>query len=295
MSNPTISAFPARSKLSRDSRSRRNATRLLTRLVLVALAGAAAPAWAQTVPLGAASSFSVLGASAVTNTGPTVLGADLGISPNNATSVTGFPPGIVLGATHFADAVALQAQNDLTAAFTTITTQRPCGTTISADLGGTTLAPGVYCTPPATSIGLTGTLTLDAQGDPNAVFIFKVGSTLTTASASRILLINGGSSCNIFFQIGSSATLGTGTSFLGNILAQDSITVTTGAGTNGRLLARTAAVTLDTSTVSVCGAVVGAPNFASTRIVPTLSQWALLLLGALLAPLGIVAIRRQSI
>jgi len=218
------------------------------------------PTLAATAPdLGQAKSFGVLAASAVTNTGPSVIIGDLGISPNNASSVTGFPPGQVIGATHFADAVALQAQNDVTTAYNDLASQG-CNTTISADLGGMTLIPGVYCSPPASSMGLTGTVTLDAQGNPNAVFIFQIGSTLTTASNSLVRVINGGQSCNVFWQIGSSATLGTGTTFAGNILALASITLTTGASANGRALARTGAVTLDGSTVSVCSPASNTPT-----------------------------------
>jgi hypothetical protein len=219
------------------------------------------PTVAATAPtLGQAASFGVLAASAVTNTGPSVVAGDLGISPNNASSVTGFTfstppgPGQVLGTPHFADALALGAQNDVTTAYNNLAGQA-CGTTISADLGGSTLPPGVYCS--GSTMGLTGTLTLDAQGDPNAVFIFQVGSSLTTASAASVSVINGGNSCNVFWQIGASATLGTGTTFVGNILALASITVTTGASVNGRALARTGAVTLDSSAVSVCSGVAG--------------------------------------
>jgi uncharacterized repeat protein (TIGR01451 family) len=221
------------------------------------------PTLAATAPnLGQANSFGVLAASAVTNTGPTVITGDLGISPNNGSSVTGFPPGLVIGATHFADAVALGAQNDVTTAYNTLAGQA-CNTTISADLGGTTLGPGVYCS--ASSMGLTGTLTLDAQGDPNAVFIFQIGSTLTTASNSSVRVINGGQSCKVFWQIGSSATLGTDTVFVGNILALTSITLTTRTTVSGRALARTGAVTMDSNTVSVsvCGA---------TTVTPTLGK-----------------------
>lgn len=206
-------------------------------------------AMAQTVPLGTAAPFGVLAASAITSTGPSVVLGDLGISPNGSSSVTGFPPGQVIGTTHFADAVALQAQNDLTTAYNNVAA-RPCGTVITADLGGRTLFPGVYCA--ASTMGLTGTLTLDAQGDPNAEFIFQTGSTLITGSASTVQMINGGQNCNVYWQIGSSATLGTGTNFIGNILAQASITLTTGSNASGRLLARTGAVTLDGSSVSVC-------------------------------------------
>lgn len=205
--------------------------------------------WAQTVPMGTSSSYGVLAGSAITNTGASVITGDLGISPSNASSVSGFPPGLVTGTTHFADAAALQAQNDLTTAYNNAA-GRACGTTISADLGGSTLVPGVYCS--ASSLGLTGTLTLDAQGNPNAVFVFQAGSTLTTASGASVLVINGGQNCNVFWQTGSSATIGTGTSFVGTILALDSITLTTGATAAGRALARNGAVTLDTSNITVC-------------------------------------------
>lgn len=213
-----------------------------------------APVSAQTVDLGTAGGFAVLGASAVTNTGPTVIVGDLGISPNNASSVTGFPPGQIIGATHFADALALSAQNDTTTAYD-ILAGRACDTTVSGDLGGSTLTPGVYCS--ATSMALTGTLTLDAQNDPDAVFVFQIGSTLTTASASSVQVINGGQHCNVFWQVGSSATLGTGSSFIGNILALASITLTTGTSASGHLLARTGAVTLDDGLVSVCSLLPG--------------------------------------
>jgi ice-binding like protein/exosortase sorting signal-containing protein len=229
------------------------------------------PTLAATAPgLGQATSFGVLGASAVTNTGPTVITGDLGISPNNGSSVTGFPPGLVIGATHFADAVALGAQNDVTAAYNTLAGEA-CNTTISADLGGTTLVPGVYCS--ASSMGLTGTLTLDAQGDPNAVFIFQIGSTLTTASNSSVRVINGGQSCNVFWQIGSSATLGTDTVFVGNILALTSITLTTRTTVSGRALARTGAVTMDSNTVSVsvCGATTSTPTLGKAFSPATIS------------------------
>ena len=210
---------------------------------------------AQTVPLGSAASFGVIAGSAVTSTGPTVILGDLGLSPNGASSVTGFtfstPPGagLVIGTTHFADAVALTAKNDALAAYNTLA-GRACGTTISGDLGGRTLTPGVYCS--ASSMGLTGTLTLDAQGNRNAEFIFQLGSSLTTASASQVRLINSGQSCNVFWQIGSSATLGTGSSFAGNILASSSVTMTTGTSNSGRVIGFNGAVTLDGSNVTVC-------------------------------------------
>ncbi len=227
----------------------RAGTRIRSSLVFAALICVASLASAQTVPLGTATPFAVLGASAVTNTGPTVVTGELGISPNGSSSVTGFPPGSVVGATHFADAVALSAQNDTTTAYNTLA-GRACGTTISADLGGSTLTPGVYCS--GSTMGLTGALTLNAQGDPDAVFVFQLGSALTTASGASVNIINGGQACNVFWQVGSSATLGTGTSFAGNILALVSITMNTGANLSGRALARTGAVTLDDSDVTVC-------------------------------------------
>ena len=155
-------------------------------------------AWAQAAPpLGTVAGFSVLGASAVTSTGPTIVTGALGISPGNASSVTGFPPGTVVGTTHFADAVALQAQNDTATAYVDLA-GRPCPNVLTGtNLGGLTLTPGVYCF--ATSAQLTGALTLNAQGNPNAVFIFQIGSTLTTASASSVNMINGGSGCNVFW------------------------------------------------------------------------------------------------
>ncbi|WP_405087409.1 ice-binding family protein [Microbispora sp. NBC_01389] len=204
------------------------------------------------VPLGTAANFAVLAGTTVTNTGATVVTGDLGVSPGSA--VTGFPPGVVNGTIHAADATAAQAQTDLTAAYTDAAA-RPVDAVLPTDLGtiGTPVAPGVYASASGT-FAITGNLTLDAQGDPNAVFIFKTASTLVTASASTVTLIGGAQACNVFWQVGSSATLGTGSSFVGNILALTSITVTTGVTVNGRTLARNGAVTLDTDTItrSVC-------------------------------------------
>jgi hypothetical protein len=256
------------------------------------------PTLAATAPdLGAASSFGVLAASAITNTGPTIITGDLGISPSDLSSVVGFTfssspgPGQVIGVTHFADAAAVAAQNALTAAYNDLAGQA-CDTTISADLGGSTLTPGVYCS--ASSLGLTGTLTLDAQGDPNAVFIFQAGSTLTTASNSLVRVINGGQSCNVFWQIGSSATLGTGTSFAGNILALASITLTTGASSNGRALAQTGAVTMDTNAVSATCSLIPPPPPGGAAGIPTLSEWAMIMLAGLLVLFGVAKIRRHA-
>lgn len=202
---------------------------------------------ATNVNLDGACPFAVLAGSAITNTGPTVLNGELGIHPNNASSVTGFPPGIVNGATHFADAVALQAQNDLTDAISQANSL-PVDANLTGQVlgsGGTvlTLTPGVYKFD--TSAQLNGNLILDGAGD----YVFLIGSTLTTASASSITLINGATANQVYWVVGSSATLGTTTAFQGNILAIASITVTTGATVNGNLLAK-AAVTLDSNTIN---------------------------------------------
>jgi len=223
-----------------------------TYICLLTIIGlAASPVFAQ-ISLGTAQNFGVLGGSAVTNTGATTVNGNVGVSPGS--SVTGFPPGIVVGgAIHSNDAVAMQAQNDLTTAFNNIA-GTPCTVDLTGqNLGGLTLTPGVYCF--TSSAQLTGALTLDALGSPNALFLFKMGSTLTTSTGSSVAMINsGGNSCNkVFWQVGSSATLGTGSTFVGDILALTSITLTTGANTNGRTLARNGAVTLDTNNVNTCG------------------------------------------
>jgi hypothetical protein len=175
-----------------------------------------------------------------------IINGNLGLSPG--TSVTGFPPGIVNGTQHVTDAAAGQAQLDLGTAYTNLSQTIDVDLT-GQNLGGLTLIPGVYGF--SSSAQLTGTLTLNAQGDPNSVFIFLIGSTLTTASNSIVHVINGGSNCNVFWKVGSSATLGTATAFVGNILALTNITLNTSANVKGRLLARNGAVTLDTNNVSL--------------------------------------------
>ena len=225
--------------------------------VILAVSLTPSPALAQ-ISLGTAQGFGVLGGSTVTNTGPSAITGDVGVSPGS--SITGFPPGVVVGSIHAADATAAQAQTDLTNAYNAAA-GTACNTDLTGqDLGGLTLTPGVYCFD--SSAGLTGTLMLDLQGNPDAFFLFKTGSTLTTASTSAVVLLNSGASnCppNIFWQVGSSATFGTGSSFIGNVLALTSITLTTAADLDGRALARNGAVTLDTNTISPCGAILPCP------------------------------------
>jgi type VI secretion system secreted protein VgrG len=192
------------------------------------------------------------------------------------TAITGFPPATITPpfTTFVADAVALQAQNDLSAAYNAAAGFAPNQTLTGQDLGGLTLTPGVYFF--ASSAQLTGVLTLNNEGNPDAVFVFQIGSTLTTASDSSIITINAGSAAgvtpgiSVFWQIGSSATLGTGTDFEGNILANTSITADTGATVDGRLLAKNGAVTLDDNTITAPPAeVIGGipvPDPASTLL-----------------------------
>jgi hypothetical protein len=252
------------------------------------------PSLAMAQSLGAAEAFAVLGGSAVTNTGPSVIRGDLGLSPNNLSSITGFPPGLVYGTTHAADGVALAAQNSATTLYNTL-----AGQAVTVDLSGQvlgsggsvpTLTPGVYFF--SSSAQLTGALILNAGGNPNATWVFQIGSSLTTASGSSVVMSNGGSPCNVFWQVGSSATLGTTTSFLGNIVALTSITLNTGANVTGRTLARNGAVTLDTNNIdaTVCGAPVTPP-----QPVPTLPGWALIALMALLALAGFEVMRRRAV
>lgn len=210
--------------------------------------------------LGMTQSFAVLAGSTVSNTGSSVVTGSIGLSPG--TVVSGFPPGLVIGGTiQAATAAALQAQTDNTAAYLALAGQGCTQTLTGQDLGGMTLTPGTYCF--STSAQLTGTLTLDGLGDPAAVFIFQMGSTLTTASNSSVLLINGANSCNVYWQVGSSATLGTGTAFSGSVLALTSITLTTSATLKGQALAQNGAVTLDSNSVSSGGCNIGAVDGGS--------------------------------
>ncbi|MBF4618192.1 DUF3494 domain-containing protein [Clavibacter sp. VKM Ac-2873] len=228
------------------------------------LAPASAFAATATVGLGTAATYSVLAGQGVTNTGPTTLSADLGTSPSAA--VTGFPPGVVGGATHAADAAAGQAQSDLTTAYDDAA-GRPTTAAVPADLVGSTLTPGVYTA--AGPLGLTGTVTLDAQGDPSAVFVIQAPSSLTTGSGSRVSLVNGAQACNVFWQVSSSASLGTNSGFAGTILALTSVSVGTGATVDGRALARNGSVTLDDDAFisSTCGTTTSPIGSGTTPVV----------------------------
>ena len=192
--------------------------------------------------LGTAATYGILAGASVTCAGPPgTINADVGISPGS--TITGFGAGLctITGAQHLGDAIALTAQNDLTSAYNALVALN-CTSTIVADLGGTTITPGVYCG--ASSVGVTGTLTLDGGGNANALFVIKAGSTLTTGTNAIIALTNGAQAKNVYFQVGSSATLGTGTTFRGNIVALTTITLNGTATMIGRALARNGSVSL---------------------------------------------------
>jgi hypothetical protein len=227
-----------------DHRRMRRGLGLLA-LTLLVTAGFATSAQAATVGLGTLDSFAVLGHTTVTNTGPSVITGDVGLSPG--TSAPGFPPGMVNGTFHINDSVAAKAQDDLTTAYNDAA-GRSSTATVAADLAGQTLTPGVYSA--ASTMGLSGALTLDAENNPNAVFVFQVGSGLNIASASHVLLTRGAQSCNVFWKVGSSAVIDSSAVFVGNVMANQSISMKTAATLDGRVLARNGAVTLDTNTIT---------------------------------------------
>jgi len=236
-------AVSRHSSLRAGRRTFRAGLLLLGTLSTLLFAGNALGATA-TVGLGKAASFSVLGGSTVTNTGPTTMFGDLGLAPGS--SVTGAPH--VLGQTHIDDAVATEAKSALTSAYNEAAS-RPTNGSAGTDLAGQTFSPGVR-TASSSLLLSSGSVTLNAEGNPNAVFIFQIPTTLITGSHTTVSLINGAQACNVFWQVGSSATLGTGTRFVGTIMAAESITANTGATIHGRLLAQTAAVTLEANTIT---------------------------------------------
>ncbi len=274
-----------------DSRFRRNHPGLLASAGFAAFLLLSAPAVAQL--LGTASNFAVLGATPnVTNTGASVVTGSVGVWP--AASITGFPPGIIVpgtGSLHLGDAVAQQAQTDTTAAYLTLAGL--VSASIPPALGGQSLTPGVYN---AGAADLTGTLTLNGPG----LYVIQA-TALTTASgpgASVVSLIGGASPCDVWWQIGSSAAIGTFSAFRGNILALTSITMGTSASLQGRALARNGTVTLDSNTVTACSGGTAAgflvPPFGAGLNIPALSQWAMVVLAALLAVGGFAAMRRVA-
>jgi hypothetical protein len=211
---------------------------------VMAIAFAVIPAVAQAAPVNLATvnPFVVLGGTTVTNTKASVLNGDLGVAPG--TALTGFDVAVVNGATHANDGVAKTAQADLTTAYNVAAEQPVSGGNdlSNTDLGERTLTPGAYGF--TSSAQLTGALTLDAKGDPNAQFVFEIAEGLTTAPASSVVLVNGASPCNVFWQVGSSATLDTTTVFQGNLMALTSISLNNGASVIGRVLARNGQVSL---------------------------------------------------
>ena len=233
-----------------------------------------------------ARSFAVLAGTTVTCAGASTITGDVGVSPGSA--LVGFPaPCTDVGTLHSGDATAASGQADLTTAYTTLA-GLPCAATIGPNLAGLTLTQGVYCVGAAAS-NLTGTVTLDAQGNPNAVFVFRMSSTLITSPGATVSLVNGGTRCAVEWQVSSSATIDVGTTFVGNILALTSISMNSGANLAGRALARNGAVTLNANTVSfaACGATSGAggvpPPFPPPSV-PTLPD--LVQMGALCGPVG---------
>ena len=248
---------------------------VLPLLVVNALAGSS-------INLGTAASFGVLGASTVTNTGPSVIDGNLGLYPG--TSITGFPPGIVNGTIDLTDAVAMQAQADALSAYNVLAGLSSTANLTGMNLGGLTLTAGVYTF--NSSALLNGALTINFQGLSNQNIVFQIGSTLTTGSASSVVVINPGNNDNIYWQVGSSATLGSATAFQGSILADTSITLVTGTTINcGRAIALNGAVTMDTNTVDI-------DNCASIPSLPEPATISLLVPG--LVGAGVAAVQSPS-
>lgn len=200
-----------------------------------------------TVALGGAANFAVLAGSAISSTGATTITGDLGLSPGS--SVGGFPPGILVGTQHVNDIIANQAKLDLTAAYNDAAGRTATDiVTLSGNIGGLTLTPGLYKSTSSLAIS-SGDLTLNAQGNPSAVFIIQIASTLTTTSGRKVILSGGALASNIFWQVGTSATFGTTSVFKGNILAMQAITFNTGATLDGKALARNSAIVMAGNTI----------------------------------------------
>jgi hypothetical protein len=230
-------------------------------LTVAAFGTQAAVAATAPLNLGTASNFAVLAGSTITNTGSSVISGDIGLYPGS--SIVGIPPLVQSTGTVATYGAAQQAETDTTAAYIDAAARTPFQT-VAADLGGTIKTPGIYQS--SSSMALTGAVTLNGEGDANAVFIFQIGSTLTTANASSVVLENGAQACNVFWQVGTSATLGTTTNFAGTLIALSSATLNTGAVVNGRILARNGAVTLDDNTITVptCSASVATTSSTTT-------------------------------
>ena len=267
----------------------RHALLLLPLVLAVLLAVPAVALAAQpTVNLGTTSSFAVLAGSTITNTGPTTISGDAGgnVGLYPGTSFPGEAQVTLSGTVHLADSVACAAKDDLVAAYNDAAGRTPV-TQIPTELGGTTLTPGVYASASGT-FQITGTLTLDAQGDPNGVFVFKTVSDLVTASGSNVSLLNSARYCRVFWKVGSSATLGTGSHFVGHLFALTSISAQTGATIQGQLLARNGQVSLDTNTITngYCSTISSGGTGGST-IPTTATPWYnILLAGVVLTVIG---------
>ena len=217
---------------------------LISLLVLFAAGPAVGGAPQAPVGLGAADSYAVLAGETITNTGATVITGDVGLHPGTATP--GLTAEMVSGEIHVDDAEALAAKNALVTAYNDAAGRTPA-TAIATELGGQILTGGVYS---AGAFGITGTLTLDGENNPDTVFIFQMESTLTTAVGSSVVLINNAQACNVYWQVGSSADLFSNTTFIGTILALTSINLQNGASIEGRALARNGEVTMDTNTIT---------------------------------------------